>query len=121
MAEYKTGKICYLEIPAIDIETSAAFYKNVFGWQYRKRGDGALAFDDTVGQVSGTWVTGKKPMTDTNSLIIYIMLLEDINITIDLINKHGGKIVHPVGLHPHEVTALFSDPAGNVFGLFQQR
>ena len=50
-----TGKVCYIEIPAIDIDTSASFYKEVFGWRIRRRGDGQLAFDDTVGQVSGTW------------------------------------------------------------------
>ena len=27
------GKVCYMEIPAIDINASAAFYKEVFGWQ----------------------------------------------------------------------------------------
>ena len=53
------GKICYVEIPAIDIQGSASFYEKVFGWQLRKRGDGAIAFDDGVGQVSGTWVTGR--------------------------------------------------------------
>ena len=49
------GKICYLEIPAITAEASAGFYSSIFGWTVRKRGDGALAFDDTGG-VSGTWV-----------------------------------------------------------------
>lgn len=43
------GKICYLEIPALDIGASAAFYKEVFGWRIRQRGDGATAFDDAVG------------------------------------------------------------------------
>jgi uncharacterized protein len=28
---YRTGKICYLEIPAIDIAQSAQFYQQVFG------------------------------------------------------------------------------------------
>ncbi|HEV7571131.1 MAG TPA: VOC family protein, partial [Thermoanaerobaculia bacterium] len=55
------GKICYIEIPATDIERSAEFYTKVFGWATRKRGDGRLAFDDTTGQVSGTWVTGRPP------------------------------------------------------------
>ncbi len=54
------GKICYLEIPAIDIGVSAEFYRNVFGWKTRQRGDGHIAFDDSVGEVSGTWVTGRK-------------------------------------------------------------
>ena len=41
------GKICYVEIPAIDIARSAEFYKAVFGWNIRQRGDGNTAFDDT--------------------------------------------------------------------------
>ena len=58
------GKICYMEIPATDIPTSAAFYTNVFGWKTRKRGDGATAFDDGVGQVSGTWVLGRSAIIE---------------------------------------------------------
>ena len=45
------GKICYVEIPALDIRRSADFYAKVFGWKIRKRGDGATAFDDTTGAV----------------------------------------------------------------------
>ena len=52
------GKICYVEMPATDIARSADFYRRVFGWQIRQRGDGSTAFDDTVGEVSGAWVTG---------------------------------------------------------------
>src|SRR5579859_2291745 len=54
------GKICYVEIPADDISKSAAFYREVFGWKTRTRGDGHLAFDDGINEVSGTWVTGRK-------------------------------------------------------------
>src|ERR1700694_3613864 len=38
------GKVAYLEIPARDIERSAAFYAKVFGWKIKKRGDGSTAF-----------------------------------------------------------------------------
>jgi predicted enzyme related to lactoylglutathione lyase len=30
------GKICYIEIPALDIKRSAEFYRNVFGWNIPK-------------------------------------------------------------------------------------
>jgi uncharacterized protein len=49
------GKICYIEMPATDIARSAEFYRAVFGWNIRKRGDGSTAFDDTTGEVSGAW------------------------------------------------------------------
>ena len=50
---YGNGKICYLEIPAQDIQKSAEFYAKAFGWKTRTRGDGHIAFDDGVGEVSG--------------------------------------------------------------------
>jgi uncharacterized protein len=31
-----------------------------------------------------------------------------------------GKIVQPIGVDAHGITARFSDPAGNIFGLFQE-
>lgn len=36
---FRTGKICYIEIPATDIHQSAEFYKRAFGWQIRQRGN----------------------------------------------------------------------------------
>ena len=116
---YGNGKICYIEMPAIDVETSASFYKNVFGWNVRKRGDGATSFDDGVGEVSGTWRTDRKPATEVSALT-YIMVF-DMEKTIKKIIEHGGKIVQPVGMDAPEITARFSDPAGNIFGLYQER
>ncbi|HEV7796830.1 MAG TPA: VOC family protein [Pyrinomonadaceae bacterium] len=112
------GKICYLEMPAIDINTSASFYKEVFGWQVRQRGDGSTAFDDAVGQVSGTWVPGRRAATEPG-LLIYIMV-DSVADTIETIVANGGKIVQPIGMDAPEITARFSDPAGNIIGLYQQ-
>ena len=50
---FRSGKICYIEMPASDIAWSAEFYKGVFGWEVRARGDGSTAFDDGVNEVSG--------------------------------------------------------------------
>jgi predicted enzyme related to lactoylglutathione lyase len=113
----ENGKICYIEMPAIDINRSASFYKEVFGWQVRTRGDGSVAFDDGVGQVSGTWVLGRKPMTDAG-LLIYIMM-DSVAATMESVVANGGKIVQPIGADAPEITARFADPAGNVLGLYQ--
>ena len=112
------GKVCYIEIPALDINTSASFYKEVFGWQTRQRGDGSIAFDDAVGQVSGTWVLGRRAATNPG-LLIYIMV-DSVARTTEAVIANGGKIVQPIGADAPEITAKFSDPAGNVFGLYQQ-
>ena len=112
------GKICYLEIPAVDIQQSAAFYRDVVAWQIRRRGDGAVAFDDGVGEVSGTWVTGRPPLASPG-VLIYIMV-DSVTATLDAVVAHGGEIVQPIGAHPSETIAQFRDPAGNVFGLYQE-
>jgi len=112
------GKICYVEMPASDIQRSAEFYEKVFGWKNRRRGDGAIAFDDAVGQVSGTWVTGRPPAT-TPGLLIYIMV-DSVAATLDKLVAHGGELVQPIGGDAPEITARFRDPGGNVIGLYQQ-
>ena len=113
------GKICYVEIPADDIQRSAGFYGAVFGWKTRKRGDGQLAFDDGVGQVSGTWVTGRPASSSQPGLLIYIMV-DDAAATVDAIVAHGGEIVQSIGADAPEITARFRDPAGNILGVYQQ-
>jgi len=45
---FANGKVCYVEIPAVDVRHSAQFYEKVIGWRIRRRGDGSIAFDDTV-------------------------------------------------------------------------
>jgi uncharacterized protein len=113
------GKICYVEIPANDVEASAAFYEAVFGWRLRKRGDGATAFDDTIGEVSGTWVTGRQPASDPG-LLLYVMV-DDAEATVEAIVAHGGELVQPIGGDAPEITARFRDPGGNVIGIYQER
>lgn len=112
------GKICYLEIPAVDVGVSVSFYQKAFGWHIRTRGDGSIAFDDGVGEVSGTWVLGRKPAAEPG-ILIYIMV-DSVAATVDAVISHGGKIVQPIGMDAPEITARFRDPAGNVLGLYQE-
>jgi predicted enzyme related to lactoylglutathione lyase len=112
------GKICYVEIPTTDIQKSANFYTNVFGWSRRVRGDGTLAFDDVTGQVSGTWVVGRPPSSEPG-LLIYIMC-DSVKDTITSVLAHGGEIVHQIGADAPEITARFRDPGGNIIGLYQE-
>jgi predicted enzyme related to lactoylglutathione lyase len=113
------GKICYLEIPAVDIKASASFYNKVFGWRIREDNGRRVAFDDTVGQVSGMWVKDRPPSKDPGLLIS--IMVDDIEATLEAIKNNGGKVVQPVGMDAPEITARFSDLAGNVLALYQER
>jgi predicted enzyme related to lactoylglutathione lyase len=112
------GKICYIEIPARDVHRSADFYTRVFGWRIRKRGDGRTAFDDTTGEVSGTWMVGR-PASAEPGLLFYIMV-DSVAATVEAVIAHGGELVQPIGADAPEITARFRDPGGNVIGLYQE-
>lgn len=114
---FGNGKICYLEIPAIDVNHSANFYRTVFGWKTRVSNDGFLSFDDGVGQVSGTWVVGPKPSSEMG--IVISIMVDNIQETIDLIVENGGLIIQTYDLNSAEKIARFADPFGNIFGLYQ--
>jgi predicted enzyme related to lactoylglutathione lyase len=112
------GRVCYIEIPATDIRRSADFYTKVFGWRTRQRGDGQTAFDDTTGQVSGTWVLGR-PASPEAGLLFYIMV-DSAATTIDTVVANGGVLVQAIGGDSPLVTARIHDPAGNLIGLYQE-
>ena len=108
------GKICYIEMPAKDARASADFYSKIFGWNVRTRGDGELAFDDSTGNVSGSWIPKTVMMT-------YIMV-DSIAEAHKKIVAAGGAIVTPfTPIGPGgDGFAIFKDPAGNAMGLYQE-
>ena len=113
---FGNGKICYIEIPSINIIRSSTFYKEVFGWTIRDDNHGNISFDDSVGEVSGTWVVGPKPSTEIGFVIS--IMVDNIHETIDLITSNGGKIIM-VDIDSPEKIARFTDPSGNIVGLYQ--
>lgn len=115
----RTGKICYLEIPATDVAQSAEFYRRCFGWHIRRRGDGSTAFDNTVNEVSGTWVLDRRPASEAG-LLVYIMVADAAKAA-EAVVAAGGEIVQPIDPRSPEVYLTFRDPAGNVLGIYQQR
>jgi uncharacterized protein len=113
------GKICYIQIPAPDVDRADGFYETVFGWNIRRRSDGEVAFDDTAGEVSGTWITGRLPSSEPG-LLIYV-LVESVERTVDMMREAGGELVTPLTPQGEgEAFATFRDPAGNVLGIFQR-
>jgi hypothetical protein len=110
------GKVCYLLMPAADAAASARFYRDVFGWNIRSRGEG-FAFDDGVGEVSGSWIPGA-PAVEAG--FVHIMV-DDAARTCDLIARHGGVVTEPPDPAAPEIVARFRDPAGNLFAIYQER
>ena len=112
------GKICYVELPATDIARSSEFYQRVFGWNVRTRDNGCVAFDDTTGQVSGSWVIGRPPASAPG--ILFYIMVDSVEESVAAVVTNGCEIVQKIGMDAPEITARFRDPGGNIIGLYQE-
>jgi uncharacterized protein len=48
-------------------------------------------------------------------------MVDDAAAVVEKIVSHGGQILQEIGKQYPEITALFSDPTGNVLGIYQER
>jgi uncharacterized protein len=111
------GHVSYLEIPAIDLEKSAAFYEAVFGWSIRRSEAERPSFDDRSGDLIGRWVTGRAVSREPGLLpFIYVDRIDEI---VERVVIQGGEIVKPPYPEGDLWVATIRDPAGNVMGIWQ--
>ncbi|MEO8970900.1 MAG: VOC family protein [Ktedonobacteraceae bacterium] len=112
------GGLSYLHIPAVDVQKSATFYEQVFGWKIHGRDTDHPGFDDGSGYVIGAWVTDQAISREPGLLpYIYVDHIDNI---IEQVEAQGGEIVKALSAEGTLWVATFRDPAGNVIGLWQQ-
>ena len=106
------GQVCYLQIPALDLMTSAAFYEKIFGWKI-ERPYPSFEAPGLIGQ----WVTDRAPARDTGVLIwINVDRIDD---TLESVRASGGEVIEPPSPDGPRWLATIRDPAGNALGIAQ--
>ena len=112
------GRLSYIQIPALDVRASAAFYEKVFDWKLRGGGDNHFSFTDATGDMIGAWVTGRAISSEPGVLpYIYV---HGVDATLERVVASGGALVKPPYPEGDLWVATFRDPAGNVIGVWQQ-
>jgi predicted enzyme related to lactoylglutathione lyase len=104
--------VCYLQIPALDLEKSAAFYEQVFRWRI-ERPYPSFEAPGLIGQ----WVDDRPPAAEAG-LLAWISV-DRIDETIERVRASGGDVVAPPAPDGPRWLATIRDPAGNVVGLAQ--
>ena len=105
------GQIGYLQLPAIDIARSAAFYEAVFGWAV----DLTWASFEAPGMI-GQWTTDRAPGA-TGGPVVWICA-DQLARTLERVVEYGG-IVHgsPQVDGGERWLTEIDDPAGNRMGV----
>ena len=111
------GRLAYVQIPALDVNGSAAFYKDIFNWQVRGGSAAHLSFTDATDNVIGAFVTGRNVSSDPGVVLyIYVHGLDD---TLAKMMAAGSKVVREPYPEGDIWVATLTDPAGNVIGIWQ--
>lgn len=121
LALLRRPRLCYLEIPAVDVQQSAAFYEKVFGWNIRHRDTSRPSFDDATGNVSGAWVTDREISRERG--LLPSIWVDSIDATLAQVVAEGGVVVEPVHRDSPGSScwiATFHDTAGNMIRLYQE-
>ena len=106
------GQLCYLQIPADDVEISARFYERLFGWKVDPPGSGFEA-PGLIGQ----WVTDRPASPDAGP--VGWINVPDIGRTLADAVEAGATVRGEPAPDGPRLLASFLDPAGNLVGIFQ--
>jgi hypothetical protein len=112
------GRLAYVQIPALDVHASAAFYKEMFGWAIRGGSDAHLSFTDATGDMIGAFVTGRSIADDAG--VIFYIYVHGLDAVLAKVTAAGRAIVKPPYPEGDLWVATLRDPAGNVIGIWQQ-
>jgi uncharacterized protein len=108
---FEHGRVCYLQIPAIDTVRSAEFYEAVFGWRIER----PYPEFEAPGLI-GQWVADRAVTRDAGPL--FWIAVSSVSETMERAAANGGEIINgPVQDGPHRILATIGDPAGNPVGI----
>jgi len=117
----------WIEIRTNNIETTADFYESLFGWKIIKK-EKTDGFDvwifDTGSKPriqnlrrGGIWL---RPKGEPLGVVVYIMV-DDIEATLKKVTELGGKTVSSKAPLGAGYGAYFTDPSGNLLGLYEEK
>jgi len=117
----------WVEIRTREIEKTANFYENLFGWKVVQK---------EAGEGLDYWIfdTGDKPRiqnmqrggislrpADENLGVVVYIVVDDIETNLKKVAELGGKVVTPKTPQGSAFKAYFNDPSGNLFGLWEEK
>ena len=120
-----TNPVVYFEIPVNDLEHAEKFYSAVFNFSFDKEiidhyEMALFPFEEKNSGITGALAKGDVYKPSKNGVIIYFKT-ENIEVTLNQVIQHGGKILYPKKIDEKYgfAVAEFEDSEGNRIALHQ--
>lgn len=110
--------ISYIELGAVDLAATRAFYEAAFGWEFTDYGDAyaGIRSPDGEGEVGGL-AAGALPGSGGPLVLLFS---EDLDASVEAVRDAGGVIVAGPYDFPGGRRFEFHDPSGNRLGVFAE-
>lgn len=107
--------IVHLEIPAGNPTAAGTFYSDVLGWQITTNTEhNYVIFQSESGPRGGFIDPANAALGYQPDRLLVYLAIDDIDVTLAVIEAHGGKTVIPKTIIPNVGEwAIFTDPNGN--------
>lgn len=112
-------KLDYVEYPAVNLEATRNFFREVFGWTFEEFGPDYCAF---AGQgLDGGFYRSELYSSTRNGSALLVFYSSDLEATLAKIERAGGRIEKPVFAFPGGRRFHFSEPSGNEFAVWSDQ
>ena len=112
--------LCHFEFVTGNVERCEQFYASVFDWDFAPNPLPGYTLIRT-GQDPSGGIMKAPPHAPRSAFIAYFMV-DDIGATLKRIEQAGGRVNKEETALPHIGSfAVFTDPDGNLLGLFKPR
>ncbi len=114
------NRVVHFEIPCDNPEQTINFFKDVFGWTFQPFGNEEYWLVTTGDEKSPGINGGFMKKRDPRQPVVNTINVENLDESIQKIEKAGGKIMLPKMAVPTVGwVAYFTDPDGNIHGIWQ--
>lgn len=119
---YTPGTPCWVDLATPDVEAGASFYGALFGWDVPERPNSAEMGGYRRAEKDGADVAGMMPLMEEGQPTAWTtyIAVEDADATAAKIKENGGQVLaEPMDVMDLGRMALFMDPTGAAFGIWQ--
>jgi predicted enzyme related to lactoylglutathione lyase len=119
---YEPGIPCWIDLGTPDIDAAAEFYGGLFGWDVPEAENAEQTGGYRQAMLRGKPVAGMMPLMQEGQPPVWssYVSVEDADATAAKVSEAGGTVIaEPMDVMELGRMAIFTDPTGAVFGVWQ--